>query len=89
MTTQPSRGAIGRTRRPTRKIYVPSLIAYVQRRINSSHVDPAALNILGGKLVCSPKEAAHILDCGITKLYELIASNEIESYAEIRRDTAA
>jgi excisionase family DNA binding protein len=35
-----------------------------------------------GKLVVSPKRAADLLDIGITTLYQLIASGEIDSYKE-------
>jgi excisionase family DNA binding protein len=35
-------------------------------------------------LVVSPKEACRLLDCGPTKLYELIEAGEIESYLDGR-----
>jgi excisionase family DNA binding protein len=34
------------------------------------------------KLVVSPRRAADLLDIGITTLYQLIASGEVDSYKE-------
>jgi hypothetical protein len=34
------------------------------------------------RLVVSPRRAAVMLDCGVTRLYELIANREIESYKD-------
>jgi excisionase family DNA binding protein len=33
-------------------------------------------------LVVSPRRACHILDCGVTRLYELIGSGELRSYKD-------
>ena len=34
------------------------------------------------RLVVSPRRAAVMLDCGVTRVYELIASRQIESYRD-------
>ena len=34
------------------------------------------------RLVVSPRRTALMLDCGITRLYELIAANELDSYLD-------
>jgi excisionase family DNA binding protein len=35
-------------------------------------------------LVVSPRRARHMLDCGNTRLYELIAARELESFKDGR-----
>jgi excisionase family DNA binding protein len=35
-----------------------------------------------GKLVIRPKQAQHLLDCGHTRLYEMIGAGEIESFMD-------
>jgi excisionase family DNA binding protein len=35
-----------------------------------------------GPLVVSPKEAARLLDIGVTKTYELIVAGELEAYKD-------
>ena len=35
-----------------------------------------------GSLVVSPRRARHLLDCGNTRLYELIAARELETYKD-------
>jgi hypothetical protein len=34
------------------------------------------------RLVTSPRRAAALLDCGVTRVYELINSGELESYLD-------
>jgi hypothetical protein len=34
------------------------------------------------RLVVSPRRAMHMLDCGNTRLYELLAAGEIESFKD-------
>jgi hypothetical protein len=36
------------------------------------------------RLVVSPRRAMHMLDCGNTRLYELIKSKELDSYLDGR-----
>jgi hypothetical protein len=36
------------------------------------------------QLVVSPRRARHMLDCGNTRLYELLKNNELESYLDGR-----
>jgi hypothetical protein len=36
----------------------------------------------GDPLAVSPRRAAFLLDCGVTRVYELINSGELESYKE-------
>ncbi len=36
------------------------------------------------RLVVSPRRARHMLDCGNTRLYELLKSKELESYVDGR-----
>jgi hypothetical protein len=36
------------------------------------------------RLVVSPRRARHMLDCGNTRLYELIATGELNSYVDGR-----
>jgi hypothetical protein len=36
------------------------------------------------RLVVSPRRARYMLDCGNTRLYELLNSNELESYLDGR-----
>jgi hypothetical protein len=36
------------------------------------------------RLVVSPRRARHMLDCGNTRLYELLKTNELESYLDGR-----
>ena len=36
------------------------------------------------RLVVSPRRARHMLDCGNTRLYELLKRNELESYLDGR-----
>lgn len=36
------------------------------------------------RLVVSPRRARHMLDCGNTRLYELVSSKELESYLDGR-----
>jgi hypothetical protein len=36
------------------------------------------------RLVVSPRRAKHMLDCGNTRIYELIKSNELVSYLDGR-----
>jgi excisionase family DNA binding protein len=33
-------------------------------------------------LVVSPRRACHLLDCGVTRLYELINAGELKSYKD-------
>jgi hypothetical protein len=35
-----------------------------------------------GKLVIRPKQAMHLLDCGHTRLYEMIGAGEVESFMD-------
>jgi hypothetical protein len=35
-----------------------------------------------GPLVVRPRAACRMLDCGITRLYELLAAGELESFAD-------
>ncbi len=36
------------------------------------------------RLVVSPRRARHMLDCGNTRLYELLKNKELESYVDGR-----
>jgi hypothetical protein len=36
------------------------------------------------RLVVSPRRARHMLDCGNTRLYELLATRELDSYLDGR-----
>jgi hypothetical protein len=36
------------------------------------------------RLVVSPRRARHMLDCGNTRLYELLKNNELDSYLDGR-----
>jgi hypothetical protein len=36
------------------------------------------------RLVVSPRRARHMLDCGNTRLYELLKNNELESFLDGR-----
>jgi hypothetical protein len=37
-----------------------------------------------GPLAVKPKKACHMLDCGITRLYELIGARELDSFLDGR-----
>jgi hypothetical protein len=39
-------------------------------------------NIGDGPLVVSPRRACHLLDCGTTRLYELINGGDLQSFRD-------
>ena len=39
------------------------------------------------RIIVSPRRARHMLDCGITRLYQLLAAGELESFVERRLST--
>jgi len=49
-----------------------------------SRCEPASQKANHDKLVVSPRRARHMLDCGNTRLYELLKQKELESYLEGR-----
>jgi len=49
---------------------------------NSSTSD--SFGAAAGPIVVTPKAASEMLSCGITRLYELIAAGEIDSYTDGR-----
>ena len=38
----------------------------------------------GERIVVSPRRACHLLDCGNTRLYELLQAKQLESYLDGR-----